>query len=175
MKKREKKKKKKNRTQCVGSWSREGFPFNFSSLPRPITGGAVMSGLLWFVRVSCPGREWQAERRAGSLPSPQPHQHCPPLTLTGLCVTRLKQGGNTWAPRRSGAGQFRRAERRGAVRGERDGAHPSTSWRNPHLQTPLWLLETYRYTPPPPFFSLSLGLLWTSTFFFFFPRPDQKL
>lgn len=44
------------RAQELEAWN---FHLNFSSHPRPITGLALIYGLLWFARVSCPQSEWQ--------------------------------------------------------------------------------------------------------------------
>lgn len=47
---------KEFRAQELEAWN---FHLNFSSHPRPITGLALIYGLLWFARVSCPQSEWQ--------------------------------------------------------------------------------------------------------------------
>lgn len=101
---------------------------NFSSQPRPITGLAVMYGLLWFARVSCPRSEWQPGGKDFSVA---------PLDLKGLYVTTERVGSSS-ERRRGGAGQFRKAERRGAVRERR---LPIRQLAGGTHTKPLWLLE----------------------------------
>lgn len=104
-----------------------------------------MYGLLWFAWLSCPRSDWQPGGKTFFFP----FVCVAPLDLKGLYVT-TGRGGNTSERRRSGAGQFRRAERRGAVR-DRRVPHPSTSRRNAHQQT---LMAAWEITihPPSPFF-----------------------
>lgn len=77
-----------------------------------------------------------------------------PLHLRGLYVT--ERGGNTSERRRSAAAQFRRAERRGAVRERRLTIRQLAG--GTHTNNPYGCLRN-NDTPPLPLFSLSLGLL----------------